>query len=165
MSVTSVEKDPESLTMTILTDLDASIERAWQLWADPHQFEQWWGPPGYPTTVIDHDLQTGGRITFFMTGPEGERHDSTWEVIAADPPRRLELRDGDVDENGRPNDRNGITVMMITIDEHDGGRTVMGIHTHFDSQASMEEVLATGFEEGMRMVLSQIEALVAGTPV
>ncbi len=44
MSVTSVEKDPESLTMTVTADLDATVERAWQVWADPHQFEQWWGP-------------------------------------------------------------------------------------------------------------------------
>ena len=48
MSVTSVEKDLESLTMTVRADLDATVERAWQLWADPHQFEQWWGAPGLP---------------------------------------------------------------------------------------------------------------------
>jgi uncharacterized protein YndB with AHSA1/START domain len=163
MSVTSVEKDPESLTMTVRADLDATVERAWQLWADPRQFEQWWGPPGYPATVVDHDLRAGGHITFFMTGTEGERHDSTWEVIAADPPRRLELRDADVDESGRPNDGNAMTAMIITIGERDGGGAVMAICTHFDSQAGMEEVLATGFEEGMHLVFSQIEGVLSGT--
>jgi uncharacterized protein YndB with AHSA1/START domain len=163
MSVTSVEKDLESLTVTVTADLDATVERAWQLWADPRQFEQWWGPPGYPATVVDHDLRAGGRITFFMAGPEGVRHDSTWEVIAADSPRRIELRDADVDDDGRPNDGNGITAMIITINERDDGGAVMAIRTHFDSQAGMEEVLAIGFEEGMRMVLSQIEAVLAGT--
>ena len=44
MSVTRVEKHPEFLTMTVTADLDATVERAWQLWADPRQFEQWWGP-------------------------------------------------------------------------------------------------------------------------
>ena len=48
MSVTSVEKDLEALTMTVTADLDATVERAWQLWADPRQFERWWGPPGLP---------------------------------------------------------------------------------------------------------------------
>lgn len=164
MSVTRVEKGPESLTMTVTADLDATVERAWQLWADPRQFEQWWGPPGYPATVVDQDLRSGGRITFFMNGPEGERHESTWDVIAADPPRHLELRDADVDEDGRPNDGNAMTVMIITIDEHGGGGAVMAIRTHFDSQAGMEEALATGIEEGMRIVFSQIEAVLAGTP-
>jgi uncharacterized protein YndB with AHSA1/START domain len=164
MSVTSVEKDPESLTMTVTADLDATVERAWQLWADPRQFEQWWGPPGYPATVVDHDLRAGGRITFFMTGTKGERHDGTWEVVAAAPPTHLELRDADVDEDGRPNDGNAITAMIITIDERDGGGAVMAIRIHFDSHAGMEEALATGFEEGMDTVFSQIEAVLVGAP-
>ncbi len=158
MSVTNVEKDTETLTMTVTAELDATVERAWLLWADPRQFEQWWGPPGYPVTVVDHDLRTGGRITFSMAGDEGERHDSTWEVIAADPPHRLELRDADVDDDGRPNDGNAMTAMIITFDERDGGRAAMAIRTHFDSQAGMEQVLAMGIEEGMRMVFSQIDS-------
>ena len=164
MSVTRVEKDPESLTMTVTADLDATVERAWQLWADPRQFEKWWGPPGYSATVVDHDLRAGGQITFFMSGTEGDRHDSTWEVMAADPPHRLELRDADVDDDGRPNDGNAITVMIITIGERKGGGAVMAIRTHFDSQAGMEHVLAMGFEEGMSMVFSQIGAVLIGTP-
>ena len=164
MSVTSVEKDPDALTMTVTSDLDATVERAWQLWADPRQFERWWGPPGYPTTVVDHDLRSGGRVTFFMTGSEGDRHDSRWEVVAADPPRHLELRDADVDDDGRPNDGNAMTVMVITIEEREGGGAVMAIRTHFDSREGMEHVLATGVEEGMCMMLSQIDAVLAAAP-
>ena len=164
MSVTNVDKDPVALTMTVTADLDATVERVWQLWADPRQFEKWWGPPGYPVTVVEHDLRAGGRITFVMAGTEGERHDSTWEVVAVDPLRRLELRDADVDVDGRPNDGNAMTVMVITIDEGDGGGAVMAIRTHFDSLAGMEQVLAMGIEEGMRIVLTQIDALLAGTP-
>lgn len=164
MGVTNVVKDPEALTMTVTAELDATVDRAWQLWADPRQFERWWGPPGYPTTVVDHDLSSGGRISFFMSGPEGERNDGIWDVIAADPPRRLELRDADVDDDGRPNDGNAMTAMIITFREGDGGGAVMEVCTRFDSLAGMEQVLATGVEEGMRMVLSQIDDLLAATP-
>jgi len=97
-----------------------------------------------------------------MMGTEGDRHDSTWNVVAADSPRHLELRDADVDD-GRPNDGNAMTAMLITIDERDGGGAVMEIRTHFDSQSGMEQ-LATGVEEGMRMVLSQIDAVLAEIP-
>ncbi|HEY2215087.1 MAG TPA: hypothetical protein VGH31_08535, partial [Acidimicrobiales bacterium] len=81
----------------------------------------------------------------------------------ADPPRHLELRDADVDDDGRPNDGNSMTGFIITIDEQEGGGAVMAIHTQFDSLAGMEQVLATGFQEGMRMVFAQIEALLADT--
>ena len=163
MSVTSVEKDPVALTMTITAELDATVERAWQLWADARQFEQWWGPAGYAVTVVDHDLRSGGRITFFTTWDEG-REDSTWDVVAADPPGRLELRDADVDANGRPNDGNEMTAMIVTIDAGAGGGAVMAIRTHFSSRAGMEQVLAIGVEEGMLAIFSQIDAVLAGTP-
>jgi uncharacterized protein YndB with AHSA1/START domain len=164
MSVTSVEKDPASLTTTVTAELDASVERAWHLWADPRQFEQWWGPPGSSTTVVDHDLRAGGRISFSMAAPGGERHDGTWEVVAANPPRHLELRDADINDDGIPNDGNAMTAMVITIDERDGGGAVMAICTHFDSEAGMQQHLAMGFEEGMRLVFSQLEAVLATTP-
>ena len=135
--------------MTITADLDATVERAWQLWADPRQFERWWGPPGYPPTVVDHDLRTGGRDHLLHDRDRGRALDSTWEVVAADPPRHLELRDADVDDDGRPNDGNAMTAMVITIDERDGGGAVMAVRTHFDSLVGMEQVLAIGVEEGM----------------
>jgi uncharacterized protein YndB with AHSA1/START domain len=164
MSVTSVDKDPDALTMTVTADLDASVERAWQLWADPRQFERWWGPPGCTVSVVEHDLRPGGRVTFSMAGPEGERSDSRWEVVAADPPRSLELRDADVDDDGRPNDGNAMTLMVITFDSGPGGGAVMAIRTHFDSKAGMEQVLAMGIEEGMRLVLAQIDTVLVGAP-
>jgi uncharacterized protein YndB with AHSA1/START domain len=163
MSVTNVEKDLEALTMTITADLDATVERAWQLWADPRQFERWWGPPGHPPTVIDHDVRTGGRITFFMVGPEGERDESTWEILVADPPRHLELRDADVDDAGVPTDGNSMTGFIITIEEGPGGGAVMAIRIEFDSLAGLEQALAMGIEEGMRGLFSQLDAVLAAT--
>jgi uncharacterized protein YndB with AHSA1/START domain len=78
--------------------------------------------------------------------------------------RHLELRDADVDDDGRPNDGNAMTLMAITISEGAGGRAVMAIRTHFDSEAGMEQVLATGVEEGMSNLFSQIDAVLAGAP-
>ncbi len=51
MSVTSVDKNPDNLTLTLVADFEAAMERVWQLWADPRQLERWWGPPSHPATV------------------------------------------------------------------------------------------------------------------
>jgi uncharacterized protein YndB with AHSA1/START domain len=56
-----------------------------------------------------------------------------------------------------------MTAMVITINERDGGGAVMAIRTHFDSLAGMEQVLAMEIEEGMRIVFSQIDAVLART--
>ena len=89
MTVTNVHKDPDALTMTMTVELDATVERAWQLWADPRQLERWWGPPGYPATFVDYDLVPGSLVTYFMTSPEGDKHHGWWEVLLVDAPRRL----------------------------------------------------------------------------
>ncbi len=111
MTITSVRKDPEALTMTIAVELDATVERAWQLWADPRQLERWWGPPTYPATVVDHDLATGGGVTYFMTGPDGDKAHGWWQVLAVEPPNRLELKDGFADAAGTPNETMPTTTM------------------------------------------------------
>jgi len=56
MTVTAVRKDPQRLTLKVEAEFDTSVERIWQLWADPRKLERWWGPPTYPATFAKHDL-------------------------------------------------------------------------------------------------------------
>ena len=103
MTVTAVRKDPQSRTMTLEAEFDASPERVWQLWADPRQLERWWGPPTYPATVDAHDLRPGGRVEYHMTGPEGDQPRGYWNVDEVQPPHRLVFRDGFANDDGTPN--------------------------------------------------------------
>ena len=160
MTSPHVHKDPEILTMTITAELDASPTRAWQLWADPRQLERWWGPPGYPATVVAHDLAPGGRVSYYMTGPEGEKHHGWWQVLAVEPPVRLELADGFADEDGTPNDALPTTTMVLTLTARGGG-TLMAIETRFTSLESMEQLVSMGMEEGMAAAMGQIAGILA----
>ena len=165
MTVTSVHKDPEALTLAITTELAATVERAWELWADPRQLERWWGPPTYPATVVDHDLVPGGRVTYFMTGPGGEKFGGYWQVLATEPPHRLELKDGFADESGAPNDAMPTTITVVTLTERDGGGTRMVIETRFPSAEAMEQLASMGMEEGIVSAIGQIDGIVAeGAP-
>ena len=84
MPVTRVHKDPAKHTMTVTAEFTASVERVWQIWADPRQLERWWGPPVYPATVVEHDLRPGGKVTYYMTGPEGDKPQGWWRVKAVE---------------------------------------------------------------------------------
>jgi uncharacterized protein YndB with AHSA1/START domain len=161
MTVTDVRKDPEALTMTLDAQFDASPERVWQLWADPRQLERWWGPPTYPATVTAHDLRSGGRVEYHMTGPEGDQSRGYWEVVEADAPRRLVFRDGFADADGRPNTDmplNEVRVMITKVSEE---RTRMSIESKFPDAAAMEQLLAMGMEEGLREAVGQIDEILA----
>jgi uncharacterized protein YndB with AHSA1/START domain len=163
MSVTNVRKDPEQLTMTVTAEYDVNADRAWQLWADPRQLERWWGPPTYPATVEKHDLTTGGQVSYYMTGPEGDQARGWWNVLEAEPPRLLMLEDGFADEAGAPNAAMPTMVMRVEITDRPGGVT-MTITTRFPSLEAMEKLIGMGMEEGLQQAMGQIDAILAGAP-
>ena len=159
MTVTNVHKDPKAMTMTITAEFDAPIQRVWQMWENPRQLEQWWGPPTYPATFVDHDFTPGGTVTYFMTGPEGDQPRGWWRVIAIDAPRRLEFEDGFADGDGNPNPQMPTTQTRVELTEQSGASTRMVIATKFSSVESMEQMVAMGMEEGMTLAVGQIDDL------
>jgi uncharacterized protein YndB with AHSA1/START domain len=160
MSVTSVHKDPAALTMTITAEYAAPIDRVWRLWADPRKLERWWGPPTYPATFLDHDLTPGGHVSYFMTGPEGDKPRGWWRILSVDAPHRLEFEDGFADDAGQPNPDMPTMIMRVTLDDS-GDATRMVIETSFPSKESMEQLITMGMEEGMSSAVAQIDALLA----
>jgi uncharacterized protein YndB with AHSA1/START domain len=161
MTVTSVRKDTEALSMTLEAEFDAPPERVWQLWEDPRQLERWWGPPTYPATVTSHDLRPGGRVQYFMTGPEGDQSRGYWEILEAEPSHRLVFNDGFANEDGTPNTDMPVNSARVTIEDIGGGRTRMSIQSIFPSAEAMEQVLAMGMEEGLKQAVGQIDAILA----
>jgi len=158
MSVTSVSKDLERLTLEVVAEYDVSAERAWQLWSDPRQLEKWWGPPTYPATVVDHDLTPGGRVSYYMTGPTGDEYRGWWRVIDAQAPRILVLDDGFADADGRPADMPVVRMRMELADRGSGGVTMTMLST-FPSLEAMEQLVAMGMDEGLRLAMGQIDDL------
>ena len=162
MPVTDIHKDPTALTLTIASEWDAPIDRVWQLWADPRQLERWWGPPTYPATVIEHDLSPGGKVAYFMTGPEGDQHHGWWKIVAVDKPRSLDFEDGFADINGNPNQAMPVTQSDRHV-RRAGGRG--------DPHGDREPLPIIGgdaaddrrwaFEEGFAGAIAQIEAVLA----
>jgi uncharacterized protein YndB with AHSA1/START domain len=160
MSVISVEKDFDSLSLTIVAEFDASIERVWQLWADPRQLERWWGPPTHPATVEKHDLTAGGEVAYFMTDPGGENSHGWWRVTAVHPPRSLEFTDGYANQDGTPNAERPTTAVQMRLTEQDGA-TRMELRFVFDSTEYMEQLERWGAFEIFPQSVGQMDALLA----
>jgi uncharacterized protein YndB with AHSA1/START domain len=154
-----VQQDHEAKTLTITAEFDAPIERAWKLWEDPRLLEQWWGPPTYPATFVDHDITVGGRIAYFMTGPEGDHQHGWWRVRAVDAPRSLEFDNGFADEAGNPDPTMPAMVMRVALERVASGGTRMVVETTFPSAEAMAQLIEMGMEEGMSAAMSQIDGL------
>jgi uncharacterized protein YndB with AHSA1/START domain len=51
MPVTSVTKDVEALTLSVVADFNAPVRRLWDAYLDPRQIERFWSPPSFPTDM------------------------------------------------------------------------------------------------------------------
>jgi uncharacterized protein YndB with AHSA1/START domain len=160
MTVISSVKNLEALSLTVVAEFDAGVERVWQIWEDPRQLERWWGPPTWPATFEKHDFVPGGEASYYMTGPEGEKARGWWRFVTIDAPRRLEFDDGFADDNGDPVADMGTIHGIVTL-EPIGGRTRMTVLSTFDAEEQMEQIVAMGMEEGMNQALGQVDAILA----
>ena len=137
MPVTDVTNDAEALTMTLTAEFDAPLSRVWQLYADPRQLEKWWNPPGYPLTIVDHDLSVGGFVRAFVISPraEGQR-------VLADHrrgrPRSMAWEDELPRRPGRTQPDITPTSMQLALSERAGGGTVMTVVVAFVDAESMQ---------------------------
>ena len=160
MTVTSVDKDLDDLTLTLTADFDAPIERVWELWADPRKLERWWGPPEYPATVQEHELAPGGAVRYFMTASDGQRFPGWWRVTSVDPPTSLAFNDGFAGPDGTPVEDRPVTAVLVRLVEHVGG-TRMTLRCTFGSRDEMDRLIEMGTVEGLTQAVGQMDALLA----
>jgi uncharacterized protein YndB with AHSA1/START domain len=162
MTVVSTAQDREALTLTIVAELAAPPARVWQVWTDPRQLERWWGPPTWPATFEEHDVVVGGRSSYYMTGPEGEKARGWWRFVALDEPRRLEFEDGFADGAGDPNPQLPTIRAVVELEDTASG-TRMTVTSRFATLEQMEQLGQMGMVEGITLAMGQIDQVLAGS--
>ncbi len=160
MTVTSVEKDYDNLQIVLTADFSVPIEQVWDLWADPRKLERWWGPPTWPATVVEHSLEPGGSVTYYMTGPEGEKSRGWWKITSANPPTSLEFVDGFSDLDGNPVDALPTQRATVELTPTSGG-TRMIMRSQLSSREHMDKLVGMGMIEGLTASAGQMDAILA----
>ncbi len=156
MPLTTVTKDPETLTLKVVGDYPVPQQRLWDAFADPRQLERFWGPPTWPATFTLHDMRVGGRSEYFLTGPNGEKWSGSWKFTAVNPISSFEARDGE--DNAE--DENMPASMKFSFDTTSTGSRLTVV-TRFSSIEAMEQTVP-GMEEGLRAAMPQLDAVLAG---
>jgi uncharacterized protein YndB with AHSA1/START domain len=160
MPITSVEKDLDNLTLTIVADFAAPLARLWDAYVDPRQLERFWGPPTYPSTFVRHDAAVGGRSVYYMTGPEGDTHYGCWEWTHVDAPNSFDVTDWFADETGAPNtDMPGMRASFVFEATDTGSR--LTTTSRFDSLEQLQQLLDMGVLEGTKEAMGQIDGVLA----
>jgi uncharacterized protein YndB with AHSA1/START domain len=161
MPVTDVQHDLDALTLTITADFAAPVERVWQVYADPRQLERVWGPPGWPATFVDHEMAEGGRMNYYLTSPEGEKHYAYWDVTGVSAPERFTFNDGfALDESFTPDPAMPESSQVYEFAEVDGSTRATFVATYASAEA-LQQVLSMGVVEGASAAINQVDDLLA----
>lgn len=160
MPITSVSKDTEALTMTVVADFPVPVRRLWDAYADPRQLERFWGPPTWPATFSRHDMAVGGRSHYSMTGPDGEQSHGYWEFLALDEEKSFEVEDGFATTPGVPNTDMPSMRLRFTFEPTESGSRVTTV-TEFGSLEQLSQLVEMGMEEGMREAMGQMDAVLS----
>ena len=160
MPVIDVKPDLDNLSLTITAEFAAPVERVWQIYADPRQLEKVWGPPTFPATFVDHDLTPGGRVTYFMTGPEGEKYSGYWQITAVDEPTSFAFEDGFADEEFNPNPELPVSKNVYSFAATETGTRATYVSTYASAEG-LQTVLDMGVVEGATLAINQIDAFLA----
>lgn len=164
MPVTNVSKDPENLTMTVVADFAAPLQRLWDAYTDPRQIEKFWGPPDWPATFTRHDVFPGGKTHYAMAGPDGSTHGGYWDWIDVKAPQggdvaSFEVKDGFADDGVTKDDLPSMRMVFQFESTESGSRVITT--THFNSAEELAQMLEMGMEEGLRGAMGQIDDVLA----
>ncbi|EYT56416.1 ATPase [Dietzia sp. UCD-THP] len=160
MPVTSVDKNLEELTLTIVADFPVTVRRLWDTYADPRQLERFWGPPQWPATFTRHDFCPGGRSEYYMTGPDDTRSGGYWEFLTVVEGVSFEVLDGFTDAGGAPDPEMPTMRAVFSFEETAGGARLTTT-TYFASLDQLEQLISMGMEEGTRSAMAQIDDVLA----
>ncbi len=160
MPVTSVTKDPAALTMTVVADFAHPLDRVWDAYADPRQIERFWGPPTYPAVFFRHDMFSGGRSEYVMTGPDGDVSRGYWEFIDVQSHRSFEVHDGFANPDGTENAVLPSMRMVFDFSPTEAGTRVTTT-TFFNTADELAQLLEMGMEEGMQLAMGQIDGVLS----
>lgn len=142
-------------SIVISRQVKAPPERVFDAFTDPAHISLWWGPRGFTTSTLEHDLRVGGRWRFIMHGPDGKDWDNRIDYTEVVPSARLAYHHGR-DADADPHQWN----VVITFDELDGG-TLVTLRMFFASAEQYQEKLEIGAVEGGNQTLTRLDEYLA----
>jgi uncharacterized protein YndB with AHSA1/START domain len=141
-------------TFTITRVIAAPARLLFDTYAKREHLLKWFGPAGYPLTLCELDFRVGGTYRFAMTGPDGKQMTPFGGKYREIVPNKKIVYDDTFEQPGAEE-----MVVTVMFDERDDGKTVLKVCTVFGSDAMMKEHMKMGYEQGVGICATQMEAL------
>ena len=149
-------KDIPNKHLTIIKDFDAPVDLVWKAWTQSDILDQWWAPKPWKAETKTMDFRVGGQWLYCMVGPNGEKHWCRVDYKAIEPQVSISSDSAFADEEGQTNPNLPSWNWLQQFRQTSNGMTVTVVLT-FANEASMEEIITMGFQQGFTMGLSNLD--------
>jgi uncharacterized protein YndB with AHSA1/START domain len=136
--------------LVLTRTFDAPRQLVFQVWTDPKQLAQWWGPRGFTTEIREMDVKPGGAWSYVMRG-YGNEYPFDGVYVEVVEPERL-VFDGSI--HGAPEQR---VWTEVTFAERNG-KTEVTVRQLF----AFESDATRGAPIGWNQQLDRLEEFLAG---
>jgi uncharacterized protein YndB with AHSA1/START domain len=148
--------DPK-LDLVLERTIDVPPELVWKAWTEPRHLVKWWTPAPWKTTSCEVDLRPGGRFSFAMEGPAGERAAYSGCFLEIVDKRKivwtLALTPGFRPAGGKSDIPRFTAIVVIEAAKGGTKYTATAMHASEDDAKKHDEM---GFHEGWGAALDQL---------
>jgi uncharacterized protein YndB with AHSA1/START domain len=146
MTVTGAKNEPRK-SLSISRLVNAPRKLVWKVWTEPEHVRNWWGPDGFSNSITKMDVRTGGMWEFIMHGPDGTDYKIKHVYKEVIQPEKLVLE----------HVTGPVFIMTVTFEDR-GDHTMVNIHSEFESEEQLKEVIRVfKAEEGMKQNMERME--------
>jgi uncharacterized protein YndB with AHSA1/START domain len=130
----------------------APPEAVFRAHTDPEILQQWLlGPDGWTMPVCIFEGKPGGKMRYEWANSDGGGFFLTGEIVAIEPPHRIEHVERMHLPDPTPDNR------VVTTFAADGQGTIMTMRMTLPDAATREAMLATGMDRGMEESYARLE--------
>jgi len=159
LNQTDVQSDREIVITRIV---DAPRELVFKAWTETKHIEQWFGPKGFTTRVVENDLRPGGQWCYVMISSDGKEYPSKGVFREIVPPERVVTTDefGEGIEEVLDIDLPQGMVTTTTFEDM-GGKTRLTIQIMHDTAGDRRKPEEMGVIAGWNSSLDCLDELLA----
>lgn len=152
-TVEAADTAERSIEVTRLIDAPRAL--VFNAWIEPRQLQQWWGPPGFETTVHEMAVEPEGITRLVMIGPDGVEYHNKFVYTDIKAARLLSYIQSD--DSDPDNDAASVGVMVLFDEE--GQQTRVTLRNVFKTVAERIRIEQSGAAtQGVGQTLERLEA-------
>lgn len=151
-------KDEAHLSLYIMKVFPTDVSAVWKHFTEADLLDQWWAPKPWKCETQKMDFKEGGTWNYAMVSPENERHYGGANFQEINENRSIAWSDFFSDADGNINTEMPTANWLIGFTGVEQG-TKLTVNIFFNSLEEMNQTLESGFEEGFKTGLDQLESI------